>query len=254
MTPPFARADLDLRTRTDTRNHPITGLHGTPRRRIHWQTTGNLPLRQQRGYSAGFGWAMMLEQVSSERFPGSEMAALSIGEAAHYDDQSHSQSRIVGGSLLGAARHLKRRGWIAGYRWAKDKEEVLDILCSFGPVLLGVPWFESMHDAPLPGIVTVNGPQVGRHAILAVGFIPGLDALKMGLGHSDLVEFVNSFGSGYGVRGRGYLRIMDLAFLMKQGGEAVVPTNMQASERLSGWAAFASRPIVRRLTSPFRRD
>lgn len=254
MPATFDRPDLDLRVRKDLDVPTISGLHGTPHRLTRWRTRPT-PLNQGRlGYSTGFGWAAMLENVDSERLPGSEGAAIQIAQGAHQDDQAHSRNRVVGASLLGGARYAMSQGWITGHVWTWSVDGVIDILCSYGPVLLGVPWFDSMYEPNEYGIVSANGTQVGRHAILATAYIPAHEALKLGYGPTNLVEFVPNLGMGYGVRGRAYLRLMDLAFMMKTEGEAVVPMNMQAREDLSARQEFMRRPLVRRLTSPFRRD
>jgi hypothetical protein len=231
-------------------------LAGAKHKKTLWKTTDNLPLNQGTdGGSVGFGWAAMLEQVNAEEFPASARTATNIQHMAHMDDVERSNI-LIGASLLGAARYLKRSRYITGYRWGLDTNEIIDCLSVFGPILLGLQWFDSMYNPRPNGIVEVNGPSVGEHCVLADGYLPAEDAMRMGLGPTELIRFVNSFGTGYGIAGRGYLRVMDLAFLLKpeNRGEGVVPLNMQATEQLEGWAAFTSRPLVRRLNSPFRRD
>jgi hypothetical protein len=262
MAPPFSRPELDRRGRTDPHNRdflirPVVA--GTPHQKVLWKTSERIPLNQRTdGGSVAYGWASMMEQVDPVNFPATGHAVDLIGGGARQDDMQELEPLVrkvyVGSSLLGGARYLKRAGFITGYHWAETADDVITTLCAYGPVLLGVSWFDAMYE-PLPnGVLEVNGPQVGGHCLLATGYIPGEEAMKMGLGHANLVQVVPSLGRGYGVGGRAYLRLMDLHFLMKNGGEAVVPDNMQATEILTGMRAFAARPIVRRMTSPFRRD
>lgn len=253
------RPELDRRPRWDDRSLSFRlrpYLAGAVRRKTVWKTTDRLPLNQRTGGgSVGFGWASMMEQVDSVGFPATEQAIRAIVEGASLDD-ARPGGYVVGQSLLGAARHLKRNGFISGYRWAFDVDEVLDCLCVFGPILLGIPWFESMYNPRPDGILEVNGPGVGGHVLLADAYIPVQDAMRMNLGPTELIRVIPSLGRGYGVGGRAYLRVMDLKFLMKpeNAGEGVVPLNMRATEHLEGLAAFMARRSVRFVTSPFRRD
>lgn len=269
MSPPFSRPELDRRIRQDKRNwdYPIRPyVTGIPRRTTLWKTGPRLPLNQRtEGGSVAFAWTAMLEQVDSVRFPGTEHNALELVEHFREVEQADARKAIgeparmipmaVGSSILAGARYVKYKGWIPEYRWCFSPNDVVDSLCAYGPVLLGFQWFESMYETDSRGIVqSVSGPGVGGHAVLATGYISADDALRRGMGHTELIRFANSFGPGYGSNGTGYLRLLDLAFLMKQNGEGLVPSNMSPVEELSGVRAFLNKPWTKRLTSAFRRD
>ncbi len=233
-----------------------------------WKTGPRFPLNQRtEGGSVGFAWAAMLEQVDSVRFPGTEENGRELAERFREVERTDASRAIgpglrefpasimVGCSILAGARYAKFKGWIPEYRWCFSVDDVVDTLCCGGPVLLGFQWFESMYETSDRGIVqSVSGPGVGGHAVLATGYLSADDALKRGMGHTELIRFANSMGSGYGVNGTGYLRILDLAFLLKREGEAVVPSNMSPVEELTKGQQLWQNKWVRRATSAFRRD
>lgn len=121
-----------------------------------------------------------------------------------------------GTSVLAGAQELKARGLIGGYRWAFTFDALLDAVGFYGPVVLGVPWYESMYDAP-GGRVSVAGRMVGGHCILARGV-----SLKR-----REVLLRNSWGAGWGVGGDAAISFDDLARLLREDGEAVIPTLRQ---------------------------
>lgn len=133
-----------------------------------------------------------------------------------------------GTSVLAGAKVAKLGGFISGYRWAFSVSDVLDGLAFVGPVVLGVPWLESMYVTGPGGLVSVSGSRVGGHAIVATGFgvkdfrVSGLVG-RRAVQREFVVRWRNSWGSRYGVKGDGFIRLDDLALLLKQGGEACIP-------------------------------
>lgn len=127
-----------------------------------------------------------------------------------------------GASMLALAKTAKTYGYISGYRWAFGIDQVVAALCSVGPVLLGIPWLAQMYEAP-GGVVTVAGDVVGGHAITAVGYD---EHPQLG----PVVVWANSWGRFYGAAdkrlnlrgGVGYIRVADLATLLRQDGEAII--------------------------------
>ncbi len=128
-----------------------------------------------------------------------------------------------GATMLAGAKAAKAHGHITGYRWCFGVDQVVDALCSVGPVWLGVPWYESGYDTFADGLVEQTGRIVGGHAITAVGY----DEHPR---HGPVVVWVNSWGRGYGVADRrlnlrggvGYIPLATLDMLLRQDGEAVI--------------------------------
>lgn len=122
-----------------------------------------------------------------------------------------------GTSVLAGAQILQDRGWMTEFRWAFGIDEVLLALGRQGPVVLGIPWYESMY-TPSSGVVTVSGQKVGGHCILARG-------VNM---RNRTVLLRNSWGSDWGVAGDARISVADLSTLLQDGGEACVPVGRTA--------------------------
>lgn len=122
-----------------------------------------------------------------------------------------------GTSVLSAAQILQERGLIAEYRWAFGLDDLVLALGHHGPAVLGIPWYESMYEAP-DGVITVKGKQVGGHCILARGVNV----------EERYVLLRNSWGPDYGIQGDGRISFADLTRLLGEGGEACIPVTRVA--------------------------
>lgn len=118
-----------------------------------------------------------------------------------------------GTSVLAGAQELKARRLIGGYEWAFTFDAALMAIAYRGPVVLGIPWYDSMYEAA-GGTVRVGGSMVGGHCILARGV-----SLRR---RSVLLR--NSWGKSYGIGGDAWIGFDDLRRLLREDGEAVIPT------------------------------
>jgi hypothetical protein len=118
-----------------------------------------------------------------------------------------------GTSVRAAAQALQARGYLDTYIWAFDADTVRRwILSGQGPVQIGSRWYNGMFTPDHAGVVHVNpGDTVaGGHAYLVIGAND----------HSQCFRLVNSWGKGWGQKGRFWMSYQDLDFLLKQDGEA----------------------------------
>lgn len=116
-----------------------------------------------------------------------------------------------GTSGLGLSKYLLSVGLIREYRWCFGLTDVLLALSYEGPVGIGVNWYSSMFE-PVNGYLNISGSVVGGHEVELIG----VDVSKQ---H---VIGMNSWGTGWGVNGRFYLRWSDLDRLLHEQGDAVV--------------------------------
>lgn len=118
----------------------------------------------------------------------------------------------TGSSVLAGAKALKDLGYIDRYEWAWDMDGFLAALTR-QPVMLGTLWTEGMFDPDAKGLIRPTGDLVGGHAYIA----RGLNTSKR------LVRCRNHWTSDWGVRGEFYLSFDDVAWLIEQQGEVLVP-------------------------------
>jgi C1A family cysteine protease len=118
----------------------------------------------------------------------------------------------TGSSGLAVAKAAQERGWITGYRWAFGLDEALAAL-TLSPLLIGTNWYSSMFFPNSDGYVFPTGFNQGGHEYLLLG----LDVRKQ------RVTALNSWGSGWGRKGRFFMTFDTLGTLLEQNGDVVVP-------------------------------
>lgn len=118
-----------------------------------------------------------------------------------------------GTSILAGMKAAMEKGWYSQYRWAFSLEDAIDALTYFGPVIFGVPWYESMFEVDSQGIVKPEGRVVGGHAIMG----RGANRKKK------LVRWRNSWDDGWGIGGDCFISFDDLEKLLHQEGECCIP-------------------------------
>lgn len=207
---------------------------GTPSRKTLWPIPAPLPLNQgSEGACVGFGWSAQLS-VGPIYNPTTNDYARTYYEDARLIDRAEGRVFSEGASVLAGAKVAQARGLITAYRWAFGVDDVVSALCAQGPVLLGLPWYESMYGTLPDGRVVVNGQLVGGHCILATGFIPAAENKW----RTDVIQWVNSWGPTYGFNGVGYISRADLASLLSQDGEALIADEVNPEARRPWWWRF----------------
>lgn len=119
---------------------------------------------------------------------------------------------------------------IEGFDWTDKVDDILQFLCSptGGPVVLGLPWLNSMFTTPPDGILKVDTTSgwAGGHAIAA----SLLSISRPGEGTDPIIGGPNSWGRPAdfgkldpktGMRdGRWRMHVEDLRTLLREGGDA----------------------------------
>lgn len=120
-----------------------------------------------------------------------------------------------GTSVRAGAKVLASLGHISRYLWAFTAADIATwILSGQGSVVLGTDWTRSMFTPDTHGIIRPTDVVVGGHAYLCIGYSR----------RSGRFRIQNSWGSGWGERGRAWLLGEDLERLMRDGGEAATAT------------------------------
>ncbi|MET0701729.1 MAG: C1 family peptidase [Mycobacterium sp.] len=122
--------------------------------------------------------------------------------------------RYEGTSVLAGMQQAKAFGFYSGYHWAFGEREVAEAVAWNGPVVIGVNWYEDMHEPSLKGRITPTGELLGGHCVL-------VSALNITTG---MYRIRNSWGATWGVQGNCFIARRDLATLLREAGsEACVP-------------------------------
>jgi hypothetical protein len=197
---------------------------------------GPYPLSQRReGNCTGMGISHELA-VGPVMVPGIDDAyARERYRRNREEDQRMGNTFTEGATILATMKAAKKDGLITGYRWAFGVDDVVDTLCSVGPVILGIRWHQGMYRTNPLGLVRVTGPVVGGHCLACVGY----DEHPV---WGPCVLWLNSWGREYGIAeprlnatgGVGWVPLDTLSGLLKgtrvdgsaqDPGESVVPAD-----------------------------
>jgi hypothetical protein len=124
-----------------------------------------------------------------------------------------------GSSGLSVAQAAQAMGLVSGYQHAFGIEHTLQALMG-GPVMIGIPWFDSMMTPDGTGLIQVpNDPSVqpvGGHEICVNQCV--LDTAAPGGGW---LWIINSWGAGWGINGTARISVADMDTLLQQDGDCV---------------------------------
>lgn len=116
----------------------------------------------------------------------------------------------TGSDGLSVSKVLQNRGLISGYVHATSVPAILTALQS-GPVIVGTSWHEQMFNPAADGRVSIGGAVAGGHEYV----LDQIDTIH------ERVWIQNSWGTGWGQQGRGWLSYADLTLLMADEGDAI---------------------------------
>src|SRR5260221_221996 len=103
-------------------------------------------------------------------------------------------------------------GLISGYRHCFSRASMLAALQA-GPVIVGMNWYQGFDQPGAGGLVSISGSVRGGHEVVSRG-------VDMAAG---LIEFDNSWGTGWGDAGRFRMSFATLDRLLAEGGDVTVP-------------------------------
>jgi Papain family cysteine protease len=201
-----------------SRKYPIRALLGTPRplRSYTWRCLKHLDQGQE-GACVGFSWTHEIIARPSEQLVFSVNEARTIYKLAQKLDpwpgEDYEGTSVLAGIKAVISRYPKV---YSEYRWAFGLQDVLETIAYRGPVVLGINWYDGMIDPDDKGVIKPTGPVVGGHAILAKGI-----SVK-----NKVVCLHNSWGQDWGNHGDCFISFNDLDKLLKEDGEACIPTRI----------------------------
>lgn len=209
-----------------SRNYSIRTLVEKPALKSRMWLQGVVLDQGAEGACVGFGWTASLLAKPNQPKPQppvlpTETFARNVYYQARFVDEWPGES-YEGTSVLAGAKILQARGLIDSYYWCFGIEDVKQAVVWAGPVVLGIPWYDSMYETQPNGVVQIGGRLVGGHCITLTGYHPRamIDGQRM-----EVFRWRNSWGTEYGKNGSGFIRAADLATLLADQGEACVPVN-----------------------------
>lgn len=114
-----------------------------------------------------------------------------------------------GSSGLSVAQVCLNRGLIVGYQHITSMDEAHAAIQK-GPFITGVSWYAGFDSPDTNGLVSISGDVRGGHEFECIGYNVT----------TDLWEFVNSWGDGWGVQGHFFMSSATFAQLLSEDGDA----------------------------------
>lgn len=230
---------LDWKPRFDekSKNYPVRGIlqKRVPRKNVLW-VAGPILDQKAEGACVGFGWTaealatpfvVNLKTIPFKVPRTPQPFARYVYESAKVVDEYPGEN-YEGTSVLAGAKVMQGLQTIASYSWAFSVDDVIDALIQKGPVVLGINWYEGMYEAP-NGVLSVTGKQVGGHCILAIGYT----IASPKFGGKPSITLQNSWGKNWGINGLAEISVDDLTKLLKEQGEACVPSKTAYVKKVS---------------------
>jgi hypothetical protein len=121
-----------------------------------------------------------------------------------------------GTSVLAGAKVAQNQGYYTSYLWAKTENDMAATVSNFGPVVIGVNWYEDMMDPDTDGYLRPTGSVVGGHCVVVIG----INA------EEDYYTIRNSWGQSWGDNGEAKISREDMAYLISQDGDVMKPTRV----------------------------
>lgn len=213
-------------------NYPIRPMLGEVEEKPKAWSLGPVLNQGREGACVGFAWTAELlaspkPDPDATGTDGNQFAKQVYYSARKVDEWPGEA--YEGTSVLAGAKVLHAQGRFDQYRWAFGVDDIRDTICApaangGGPVVIGIPWYESMYQTNRDGLTEVSGPLAGGHAILVYGYHPGMRIASEGWDKRVRVfRWRNSWGPSYGHGGNGLIRYEDLRDLLATWGEACVP-------------------------------
>lgn len=138
--------------------------------------------------------------------------ATEVDNFAGYYKVGDPNSEDTGSDGLSVCKALKEFGEITSYTHAFSLAQALGALV-LGPILIGIPFYDGMFRLNSGGFMVPSGSIAGGHEMCLVG----INAT------GNYVTGINSWGPGWGLKGRFKMAFEHLGRLLSEDGDATVP-------------------------------
>jgi len=121
-----------------------------------------------------------------------------------------------GTSVLAGAKVAKNRGYYSNYLWADNELDMARTISNYGPVIIGIDWYEGMMDPDSNGYLHPTGQVVGGHCVVVIGINY----------ESGFYTIRNSWGQSWGDNGEAKIYRTDMAKLIAANGDVCKPVRI----------------------------
>jgi len=188
------------------------------------------PSPKSRVWEYPYSWESILDQKSSTHCVGFSMAnfGINLPTFTPYTNQDghdfYYQCKVIdgnpkseeGSTIRSAAKVLRNVGAIEAYAFAYNLDQIKWWLLNKGPIIVGTVWNSNMMFPDENGVIGIGGSLMGGHAYLLNEWT-----------EDDYIGFQNSWGGGWGVDGKGYIKATDFAKLFADRGEAMTAVELE---------------------------
>jgi len=186
----------------------------------YWITGPVLDQRRD-PHCVAYAWTQMLMSSPVQNLPYKTEAEL-YHECQDNDEWQGND--YDGTSVRAGAKVLRSKGYIKEYRWAFNLEELVYHVMVTGPMVFGSTWYRGMMKTGVNGFIAATGQAMGGHAYLIIG--ADLDRVCPD-GSIGALRILNSWGTGFGEKGRAWLSLFDAARLLSEWGEICMATELR---------------------------
>ncbi len=206
---------FDWRANPDPRRstYPLRALLATEPSRFYRYHQAGLVLDQgSEGACVGHGVTAAVQPAPlSVRLTNPQQTAFGMYYGSRRIDEWPGESDS-GTSVQAGCKLAQELGFARSYWWCETVETIALAVLTHSPVVIGVPWYDSMYDTDEDGMVHVSGSVVGGHCLLVTGYNRTRGVFR----------WRNSWGEDYGNRGDAWITVNNLTTLFAQQGEAAV--------------------------------
>lgn len=121
-----------------------------------------------------------------------------------------------GTSVLAGAKVAVNRGYYSSYLWADNEADMARTVSNYGPVIIGIDWYDGMMDPDTKGFLHPTGNVVGGHCVVVIG----IDA------ENGFYTIRNSWGQYWGINGEAKISRADMATLISANGDVCKPVRV----------------------------
>lgn len=187
---------------------------------------GNTGTCVAHGWTTRINSAPIMQQVSLTPY-NFYRRIVAVDEFSQNDFEANAPDSQLqfGTSVRAGAKVSQELGYLKNYLWAESVEDIRSWhLAGFGGLVMGTVWTSGMFETDSDGFVRVTGGIEGGHCYATTGWN---DQLRRGGRRVRALRCQQSWGDGWGQKGRFWILEDDVEKLRADDGEACAPVEQK---------------------------